>query len=76
MNQELDLKIEKVMNWHYNVTPFIKALQVDQFLFKRAKEQSSGYIENESDLVDNILQSEYYLNKAKEKHFKKFQNKK
>ena len=76
MNQYLDLKIEKFMDWRENVAPFIKSLEVDQFLFKRAKEESSGYIPNESDLVDNILQSEYYLNKAKEKHFKKFQNKK
>ena len=74
--EELNLKIAKVMNWHYNVTPFIKALQMDEFLFEKAKKENPTYIENESDLIDNILQSEYYLNRAKEKHFKKFKNKK
>lgn len=74
--EELNLKIAKVMDWYYNVTPFIKALQMDEFLFDKAKRENLTYIPNESDLIDNILQSEYYLNRAKEKHFKKFQNKK
>lgn len=68
----VEYKIAKMMHWTNKVQPLLNDLKQAENAWKEAKAIESKYIENESDLIDNILQAEYHFNKELKQFKKKF----